>query len=201
MAEKLNKNRVRDIRLMAGVLLGIVLFTEPMEPGLTWPHEISEFAGFALVALCVMGRIYSTLFIGGIKNHKLMTEGPFSVVRNPLYLFSLIGVVGIGLMSARLSILMLLLGACYIIFSRMITREEHFLQEKFGKEYTLYCHTTPQLWPNLKLYKTPKIIEIHPQYVLNAMKDAILWFMPYFVFELIEWLHTVDILPVIITLP
>jgi len=199
MAEKLNKNRIRDTRLIAIVAILVFLFTEPRAPH--WLHEFSEFLGFMLVIVCVLGRLYATTFIGGVKNHKLMTDGPFAMVRNPLYFFSLVGVAGVGLMSTRITVALALLGIFYIIFDRMITREEKFLKEKFGKDYKAYCAATPRLWPDFKKYTAPDVIEVRPQYVLNAVKDCTFWFLPYFVFELIDWLHATGNLPVLVLLP
>lgn len=199
MAEKLNKNRIRDTRLIALVAIAIFLFTEPSAPFLV--HELAEFAGFLLVLICVLGRLYSTAFIGGVKNQKLLTTGPFAMVRNPLYFFSLTGVVGVGLMSASLSVLIILFGTFYFIFSRMITREELYLYNKFGKEYATYSAKTPRLWPNFKKYEAPQSIEMRPQFLLNAIQDCFFWFLPFFAFESIEWLHSAGYLPVIALLP
>lgn len=199
MAEKLNKNRIRDTRLIALAAITLFLFTEPSAP-MFW-HEISEFIGFMLVVVCVLGRLYSTTFIGGVKNKELLTTGPFAMVRNPLYFFSLTGIFGIGLMSASLSVLVILFGMFYVIFTRMITREEAFLRTKFGKQYDTYCRTTPRLWPNFKKYQAPASIEVRPEFVLKAIKDCFFWFLPYFAFELIEWLHSAGHLPIIALLP
>jgi protein-S-isoprenylcysteine O-methyltransferase Ste14 len=199
MAEKLNKNRIRDTRLIALVAVATFLFTESSAPFLV--HEACEFVGFMLVVTCVLGRLYSTTFIGGVKNQRLLTSGPFAMVRNPLYFFSLTGVVGIGLMSASFTVLAVLFATFYTIFSRMITREEAFLLEKFGKEYATYSAKTPRLWPHFKKYQAPQTIEVRPQYVLNAIHDCFFWFLPYFIFETIEWAHQTGYLPVLAHLP
>lgn len=199
MAVKLNKNRIRDTRLIGLSALALFLFTEPAAPFLA--HEAMEFIGFVLVVFCVLGRLYSTAFIGGVKNQKLVNSGPFAMVRNPLYFFSLVGVFGLGLMSARLTVLVILFSVFYFMFSRMITREEAFLRDKFGKAYDAYCRKTPRLWPNFKLYEAPQAIEIRPQFLLNALQDCVFWFLPYFAMESIEWLHNAGYLPVLAYLP
>ena len=46
--------------------------------------------GFILVVFGCFGRIWASLYIEGNKTKNLITAGPFSMVRNPLYFFSLI---------------------------------------------------------------------------------------------------------------
>ena len=46
--------------------------------------------GFVLVVFGSFGRIWASLYIEGNKTKNLITAGPFSMVRNPLYFFSLI---------------------------------------------------------------------------------------------------------------
>ena len=50
--------------------------------------------GFVLVVFGSFGRIWASLYIEGNKTKNLITAGPFSMVRNPLYFFSLIMLIG-----------------------------------------------------------------------------------------------------------
>ena len=51
--------------------------------------------GWLFVGVGAMGRIWYSIYISGYKNNKLVMEGPYSLCRNPLYLFSYLGGVGI----------------------------------------------------------------------------------------------------------
>ena len=53
-------------------------------------------AGFALLAVAALWRIWCALFIAGTKNGELCDRGTVLVVRNPLYLGNFAGVVGFG---------------------------------------------------------------------------------------------------------
>ncbi len=53
--------------------------------------------GFVLVVFGSFGRIWASLYIEGNKTKNLITAGPFSMVRNPLYFFSLIMLIGFSL--------------------------------------------------------------------------------------------------------
>ena len=63
-----------------------------------YPHlyALIEKAGLALIVICILGRTWCTLYIGGRKKRELINKGPYSVVRNPLYFFTTIGAAGIG---------------------------------------------------------------------------------------------------------
>ena len=54
------------------------------------------FMGMILVAIASLGRMWCSLYIAGYKDDRLVTDGPYSICRNPLYFFSMIGVLGIG---------------------------------------------------------------------------------------------------------
>jgi protein-S-isoprenylcysteine O-methyltransferase Ste14 len=58
-----------------------------------WQGPVQEWienVGFSLVLLAIIGRCWASLYIGGRKVRELVTHGPFSIVRNPLYVFSLL---------------------------------------------------------------------------------------------------------------
>ncbi len=196
MAKSLNKNRM----LYSGVsILFCVLVIAFSRPFFSYDmpfHEIMEFAGYFLVAFCALGRVYSSAFLGGFKNKKLITYGAFSVVRNPLYFFSLIGVLGLALTSGHLFIVAFLFTFFVVMYHFLIRREEHFLMAEFGQEYQAYMGTTPRLIPKLSLYNCPEEITTKPRFITNACLDAVWWFVAFPAFELIEYLQEIGIAPV-----
>src|SRR5689334_20903012 len=90
----------RLIVVQLGAVLAIILllFTRPVLAEGSQGHEFMELAGFLLVLVCFLGRLWSILYVGGRKNDELISIGPFSITQNPLYFFSTVGTVGIGLM-------------------------------------------------------------------------------------------------------
>ena len=102
MARDLNKARMRDTKFLIAVAVLAGIFCRPLFPADGAVHGVMMFLGVALALLCTCGRVYSTAFIGGAKNQQLVTWGPYSLCRNPLYFFSLCGAAGIGLMSGSL---------------------------------------------------------------------------------------------------
>src|SRR4051812_7638883 len=105
-----NKTRMRDSRILLGAALVIALLSQPELTRGPGPAGTMEVLGFFLLAACAIGRIYSTIYIGGIKSDKLVTAGPYSMCRNPLYFYSLTGAAGVGMMSGEITLFILLAG-------------------------------------------------------------------------------------------
>jgi protein-S-isoprenylcysteine O-methyltransferase Ste14 len=143
MSRSLNLKRVQlSGALAVGTVLGIIVLP------VTWPegtltHKILWAVASVLIGLAALGRLYATAFLGGFKNQKLVTEGPFSVMRNPLYFFSFVGVCGIALATAQIIIILLVPPLFWVLIHRLMQREEGFLREKFGEAYQVYCAQTP----------------------------------------------------------
>src|SRR5882757_8547660 len=82
---------IRKIVLLAALVVAVYVFavTDTNYPNGHWAHEMVEWVGVVLIVLCVMGRTWASLYIAGRKGEKLVSDGPYSVCRNPLYLFSI----------------------------------------------------------------------------------------------------------------
>lgn len=68
----------------------------------------------------------------------LVTEGPFGVTRNPIYLADTLLLIGVGLVSGIVWFLPAALVAAFATQKVAIAREERWLAEKFGKRYRDY---------------------------------------------------------------
>jgi protein-S-isoprenylcysteine O-methyltransferase Ste14 len=187
VAKGLNQTRGRDTKIILGICLVTTIFTRPSFQLETVLHEALDLLGGLLVAMCVIGRIYCTTFLGGHKNQTLITIGPFSLCRNPLYFCSFIGIVGIAVMSNHLVLLLLIPTLFLVIYGALIRREEASLHQVFGGEYAEYCRVTPRFWPRLGRFSLPASLTISPKLLTNAVLDGLLWFLVLPVFEFIEY--------------
>jgi protein-S-isoprenylcysteine O-methyltransferase Ste14 len=69
----------------------------------------------------------------------LVTEGPFGVTRNPIYLANTLLLIGVGLVFGITWFLPLALLAAFATKKMAIDKEERWLAEKFGKRYRDYA--------------------------------------------------------------
>lgn len=178
-----------------------ILFGERVLPATALTSELIKLAGYFMVTLCAMGRLYASAFIGGLKNKQLITYGPFSITRNPLYVFSLIGFSGLALMSGHITVVLLITGGFWYMYNNLIAREEEFLKMEFGQGYIDYTRRTPRFWPNFKAYFCPEEITCRPKYLINAFGDAIWWFLPLPLLELVDYFHATGALKTFFYLP
>ena len=112
--------------------------------------------GFALVVLGGFGRIWSSLYLEGFKTKKLIKDGPYSMVRNPLYFFSLTILLGICFAIKSIPISIALLSVFILFHVPTIINEEKVLLSAHDESYKAYYESTPRLLPNIFKYKKTK---------------------------------------------
>lgn len=173
----------RLIAITAIVL--VVWLPRPSWPD-EWVTESFELLGYVLLCLAACGRIWCLVFIAGRKKDLLMTEGPYSVVRNPLYVFSFLGAVGFGF-AARNMLFALVIALLFAVYYPLTVRsEERELLELFGADFREYEARTPRWIPNFRLYHEPAVLAVHPAKIRKGILDA-MWFLWSFLFwELLE---------------
>jgi hypothetical protein len=151
--------------------------------------------GYALLVVATLWRIWCALFIAGTKNGELAQGGPYSMVRNPLYIGNFLGAVGFGF-AVEQPLLALALGAVFILaYPAVVAQEEANLARIFGARYTEYCARVPRWMPTWSLYREPELVTVPPRFVRKAILDA-MWFLWAFgLWEFVEELHKLHLLP------
>jgi len=201
MAVNLNKNRMMMSRILVAAALAAGFLTAPVIVDGTALGGLMKLAGFVLLTACAIGRIYSTAFIGGVKNKELMTAGPYAAHRNPLYFYSLLGAAGVGLMSLQVTTFAVLFCGFLILYVGLIDREEKFLAEKFGEEFARYKARVPRLLPDFKKYTAPAEMLFQPKYLAKAVADAVWWFAPVPLFEFARYLQETGVIEALMVVP
>lgn len=188
--------RLRIHLIQSGALLiaAALLIARPVLDGQA--HEWIEMAGFALVLVCVAGRMWSILYIGARKNRDLTTLGPYSITRNPLYLFSTIGAIGVGLIYGSLLVAALLGTLSYVAFLITAHKEADHLQVLFGERYEAYAARTPIFWPNPLLYRDSTEMAFSPDALRRTFLDGLIFLAIFPAMETLEYLQSSQILPV-----
>lgn len=83
-----------------------------------------------------------------IPPERIVAEGPYRYVRNPMYLGHLIFMLGLALTFWSLFAL-LLFAARAVWFHLRVRDDEERLQHMFGAEYTAYCHRVKRWIPGV----------------------------------------------------
>lgn len=121
----------------------------------TFEFNTSVYVGFALVAFGLFVRWYAIQSLGKsfqvnvtiMKDQQLVKKGIYKLIRHPSYSGLLLYYIGLGLiMHNYVSILILLIGPLYAVAMR-IRKEEVFLADHFGEDYTEYCKSSSRLIP------------------------------------------------------
>ena len=105
-------------------------------------------------------RWWATLFIGGRKITELVTDGPYSMCRNPLYVGTILITFSVAffLQSLTLLLTMLVVSAIYLWITVPI--EERRLRAKFGAPFIAYCERVPRFLPKFGLYQSPRELSV-----------------------------------------
>ena len=193
---------IRKAVLLVGIvgLLGLAAVTGSIG-GDTLAHEGLEAFGLLLIAVCIVGRAWCSLYIGGRKKAEIVDCGPYSISRNPLYFFSFMGAFGMGAQSGSVTIAVLFLVVTYLVFRATVMREEAWLAGEFGAPYKAYMARTPRFWPNFSRWQDEATLEIRPTFFLTTLRDGAVMLLAVPLFEWIEksqsagWLATLIHLP------
>ena len=189
--------RVRIHVVQAGglVFATLLLLTHPALVGQA--HEAIEMAGFGLVLACVAGRMWSILYVGSRKNRTLVTSGPYSMTRNPLYLFSTVGAVGVGLIHGSVVVALALGLFAWLVFTVTATKEAQHLRSLFGPAYDAYARETPMLWPRLSAYRDSPEVMFSPGALRRTFLDGLFFLAAFPAIEAIEHLQATGYLPIL----
>jgi len=97
-------------------------------------------------AIIVLGRQWA--YVARIlEGHRLITEGPYSLVRNPIYtgMFGMLIVTGLAASRWPMLVVAILFFLCGTWIR--IRREENLLHQSFGAEFEVYRSRVPALLP------------------------------------------------------
>ena len=189
------------LAVMIFVMFAALLVGQSSFPPETLIHETLEMAGMLMIFLGIVGRLWCTLYIGGRKSGEIVTGGPYSMTRNPLYVFSTLAAAGVG---AQMGSIVITLGfalLCALAFHVVILREEKHLGHLFGPEYAAYVARVPRFLPNISLYEEGNTGSFKPKILLTTLLDGLVFLVALRVFEIIDKAQTSGLLPVLFRLP
>ena len=183
------KYRLSFSWLIGIIFILLVLFSSTPYDN-TFLYEIYELLGYILIAIATLGRIWSTVYIGGRKNEELVKDGPYSIIRNPLYVFSFIGAIGIIISSGKLILLFIILPFFIYNYAFVMKNEEKRLLKLFGKEFSDYCKKVNRIVPNIKNYWSRDNFIIYPSIFFRSMVHASFFIWLFILLEFLEYFKT-----------
>lgn len=155
------------------------------------------FLGAVLVGIASLGRLWCSVYIAGYKTDHLVTQGPYSMCRNPLYFFSFLGALGVGFASESFFIPLLLLIGFALYYPFVIKSEEAELRKLHTDDFERYLKKVPTFFPRISYLTEPEEYTVKPRVFRNHMFSA-LWFVWFLgILEIIEELHELQVLPAI----
>jgi len=189
------------LRLLASQIFAVSIVVIILISSNVWGEKapiinmILFLIGVILASIGAMGRLWCSLYIAGYKTDKLITLGPYSMCRNPLYFFSYLGALGLGFSTESFLIPLIISIAFAIYYPYVIKSEEAKLEEIFAKGFKEYVDNVPCFLPKFTSLMEPEEYIVKPILFREHMFDAIwfIWFIG--IIEIIKELHTINILP------
>ncbi len=195
--------QLRRIALAAllALVFTVLLFGQSLFPPETPFHEANEMIGIVLIFIGIAGRLWSALYIGGRKSVSVVADGPYSITRNPLYVFSSIAAMGVGAQMGSITAMVGFGLACAAAFHIVIMREEKYLLANLGADYSAYMATVPRFFPRLSLYREGDTGSFKPGFLLVTLLDGMVFLVALPVFEIIGAAQLSGALPVYYRMP
>jgi len=110
---------------------------------------IFVFSGESIRIWAVSYAGSETRVTGEVGASILVTQGPYSIIRNPLYLGNILIYSGFGIMSYALFPYLLIAAICFFIFQYylIIRNEEDYLLQTYTEKFFSYCNNVKRFLP------------------------------------------------------
>jgi len=196
-------HRRRKIGLWLAIipLAATLICVAPLVAEHSIAEEAIEWVGYCLIGLAIAGRTWCTLYVGGRKRSHLVSVGPYSLSRNPLYVFSVVGALGMGMASGSATLGVAFAVFAYVVFGLVIRHEEAYLSDRHGARYADYLSNTPRWLSTRASWRDSEKLEVRPRLVLTTFRDACAMLIAVPLFEAFGSLHASGFLPSLLHLP
>ena len=143
-------------------ILGIIIISTFVLWGFrnlySYPGWVEIFLKVAGLIAILEGNLLRMSARGHKKAHsktsrQLVVSGPYTLVRNPMYLGSFLMGLGFAILLWPWWLVIVFAILFYMRFNIQMTKEEALLAENFGKEYREYCAKVPRFFPPFRILK------------------------------------------------
>lgn len=141
---------IRELRHQEAMRQGLGLALMPVFAWLSRPLPAPFLVGAVFVLLGCLVRIYASGYI--VKNKQLATDGPYSLVRHPLYTGNLLVLIGFTVACAQWWAPIVAILFWWFYYPTAIHYEDRKLHRIFGEAWEQWSRTVPaviprRLWP------------------------------------------------------
>ncbi len=132
---------------------GVGLALMPVFAWFASPIRVLYLAGALLVVLGCLVRIYASGYI--VKNKQLATDGPYSLVRHPLYTGNLLALIGFTVACGQWWAPAVAMAFWWFYYPTAIDYEDRKLHRIFGQPWEEWSRTVPAVIPRRLLPTGP----------------------------------------------
>ena len=159
------KKRIKiDSALLSSIIIvtGFLFAFRNLYPRNPFLDDVLDFFGFIVLLTGILLRMSARghKMARSDKSQKLVTTGPYTFVRNPMYLGSFLMGAGFILMVWPWWSLPIFAVLFYMRFKKEVVKEEEFLRTMAPKSYDAYCEKVPRVFPSLDQLRKTKLKKI-----------------------------------------
>jgi protein-S-isoprenylcysteine O-methyltransferase Ste14 len=139
---------------------------------------LSATIGVLFILVGELIRIYAVSFIGTISRtrndhtgNKLVQEGPFAMVRNPLYVGNFFIASGVAAYSGSVFMFILTVVLFCVQYYFIVKYEESLLEASYGAEYDAFRSRVPAWIPNFRAFSMDQRFAVTQESFRMAIKS------------------------------
>ena len=141
-----NHPRLRKLLVKSRVFLGIIFVALLFVYGRFELYYIAFGVSF-------LGELIQMWASGSLEKNEILTvRGPYSLIRNPMYLGRFLVIFGGILLLSNIYIILAYIILFYFYMINRVKREENRLRGIFGEPYLDYCREVNRFVPKFKIY-------------------------------------------------
>jgi protein-S-isoprenylcysteine O-methyltransferase Ste14 len=197
----MQRRRLRLTQFLTLALVALAVVSEHSFSEGSFLDPLYETLGYVLLLVAAMGRVWCSAFIAGKKSRELVRVGPYSIVRNPLYFFTFLGLVGAGLAFESMTLAVGFGAVFFLTHWSTILGEERKLAGIFGAEFETYVSEVPRFVPHPWKLTQPETATFSPRVFTRAVLECSLVPCVWLIAHAIEWAHEHGVIPVLVRLP
>jgi len=198
------KKRVKvDSTILSSIIImtGFLFAFQDLYPRNPFLDDALDFLGFIVLLTGIILRMSAR---GHKKTHsqkseKLVTSGPYTFVRNPMYFGSFLMGAGFILMVWPWWSLPVFAVLFYMRFTKQIIKEEAYLLKMGGDSYTRYCKRVQRIFPSMRHLsraRLRRVIKLKEVFSTNEKRGLWCWPILAFILESFqEWLIFEETIP------